>query len=1001
MTSNHLPGRAGRARVLAAVAGGALLAGVLSAPAAGAVPATALFAAPEGHGAACTAAQPCALPDAQAAARTARAGGATDVSVTLADGTYRLARPLDFTAADSGNPTHPVVWAAAPGAHPVLSGATRVRRWSAAGTDGVWAARVPVTSATRQLYVDGAEAPVAQATPAALHFAGGWSGSSTGYDLSDDPAAQSFFAALTPAQLQQVEFDYPGGNGQWTDSKCRVHSLSGTSLVMDEPCWTDTTDRSSFVDGSGGLPSMDTSRMPTTIENAASLLHPGQWFLDQPAHTLYYEPLAAAKPAELDVELPRLETLLQSAGTLAAPVHDLTFSGLTFSYATWNAPSTPAGLADVQSNLHMTGDRNQGMCTFSSPAGTCPWGNITEPHANVSLTASDHVTLTGNRFTELGGAGLNIAYGSSHNLVQGNEFDHLASTAILLGCTADPTPVNPDPAHFPDYTTTNPDTAQTIKDGCTPDPAAVAKDKIGANEIATYNTIADNVIHHIGTDYLSACGITMLFTQHTRIMRNELYDLPYSGITDGVIQGHVDDADHPDNSLNINADNTIADNLIHDHLQVLGDGGGIYMEGHQAAYTYQADGATIDFDATLGHGLQVTGNVIYDQGTSYDTLYDDAGSEWIHFLGNVVFHGLDAETGGQGGCSSTGHFVAERNYFSRPAGHYLCNSPVDSHTDYNTTIPESPQPLDVPNPVLAQAGPDAAHRAFANTTPIETDYVSAPKRVTQHKVTTTQVLIGGAGFAPGIPVYFGAELAPAVQVLSPGFLVATVPTGADAGDVSVGGYVPAPAITTPASGATGVPAAYPVAGTGVSGDVVTVTENGATLCRAPVSDGKWSCDATGSPGQHTLTARQADAAGIGSKPVSTLFVIGTPPPAARVNDTDAAFSYAGFTYSGGRGDGDYQDDLHYATDNGSTLTYTFIGTGIKVFGEQNDDQGHIGVSVDGGASSTVDTTSPDGQRHADVVVWSSGPLPAGVHTITLTKLDGSYLTFDGVEVDNG
>ena len=78
MTSNHLPGRAGRARVLAAVAGGALLAGVLSAPAAGAVPATALFAAPEGHGAACTAAQPCALPDAQAAARTAgRAGRLT------------------------------------------------------------------------------------------------------------------------------------------------------------------------------------------------------------------------------------------------------------------------------------------------------------------------------------------------------------------------------------------------------------------------------------------------------------------------------------------------------------------------------------------------------------------------------------------------------------------------------------------------------------------------------------------------------------------------------------------------------------------------------------------------------------------------------------------------------------------------------------------------------------------------------------------------------------
>jgi hypothetical protein len=56
------------------------------------------------------------------------------------------------------------------------------------------------------------------------------------------------------------------------------------------------------------------------------------------------------------------------------PLHDITFSGLQFSYATWNAPSTSVGFADVQSNLRMTGANNQGMCTFSTPAGSCPWG---------------------------------------------------------------------------------------------------------------------------------------------------------------------------------------------------------------------------------------------------------------------------------------------------------------------------------------------------------------------------------------------------------------------------------------------------------------------------------------------------------------------------------------------------------------------------------------------------------------------------------------------------
>jgi len=64
---------------------------------------------------------------------------------------------------------------------------------------------------------------------------------------------------------------------------------------------------------------------------------------------------------------------------------------------------------------------------------------LTEPHANVTFTASDRITLSGNRFVDLGGAGVSFAYGSSDNLVQGNEFTAIASTALLLGCTADPT----------------------------------------------------------------------------------------------------------------------------------------------------------------------------------------------------------------------------------------------------------------------------------------------------------------------------------------------------------------------------------------------------------------------------------------------------------------------------------------------------------------------------------------------------------------------------------
>ncbi len=45
-----------------------------------------------------------------------------DVTIELMSGTYRLTAPLTLDARDSGTNGHDVVWTAAPGAHPVLSG---------------------------------------------------------------------------------------------------------------------------------------------------------------------------------------------------------------------------------------------------------------------------------------------------------------------------------------------------------------------------------------------------------------------------------------------------------------------------------------------------------------------------------------------------------------------------------------------------------------------------------------------------------------------------------------------------------------------------------------------------------------------------------------------------------------------------------------------------------------------------------------------------------------
>ncbi len=987
---------------------------------AGAATPTTLYASPTGSGTACSLSAPCSLAGAQTAVENlAPSSSGASVTVDLLGGTYRLSSTWEFGAADSGGSGDPVVWQAAPGAQPVISGASQVTGWSQVGSSGVWSAPVPAGSASRQLYVNGAEAPIAQKSPAQLGFAGGWSGTSTGYNISGDSAAKAWFAGLTAAQVAGVEFVYPGGNGAWTESRCRVASYSNGTVTMDEPCWGDVTDRSSYSDASGGLPSMGQSTMPATIEDAQALLNPGQWYLNPSSNTLYYEPSAGQQVGNLDVELPHLQQLLVGAGTLAHPLHDVTFQGLEFTGATWNAPSGSSGFAEVQANLTMSTAGNEGECQFSSPAGSCPWGALSQPLAGVAFSAADDVTVADNQFTDLGGAGLSVMYGSAHTLIEGNEFSDIASTGILLGCTADPEPTNPDP-------TTNPDTPSVIEQDCTPNPSATASDTIGTNEILTDTTVQDNVVHNTGTDYPGSAGITLLFSQGTTITHNDLYDLPYDGITAGVIEGHVDQASSPENSININQDNTISDNLIHNYLSVLSDGGAIYAEGHQAQY-YNAAGdvlpasqyAQADPTQTLAHGLQATGNVAYNAPTSDFTYYDDAGSEWINWQDDVAFN--NAGSAATGGCSSTGHFWITDDYFAAPYGQYACNPPVDSTASGDTTIPNNPGPSDIPQTLLSAAGVTSQYSAF-ETADGPSVYYTSPVS------SADQVLLAGEGFTANTPVFVNGTQASGVQDLSGGFLVVPVPSGTTSPTITVGDpvsmfHVPDtdPAISYSGftlqgnrglgdydnqvyyATANGSSATYTFSGTAIQvyGEQYTdqgnigVSIDGGTqqVVNTVPADGQRHSDvpvytATGlSSGSHTIVVTKL------SGTYATLNGFGV--SSLRVGDGNSSISYSGFSDSTGRSDGDYGDGVHYATANGSTATYSFTGSFIQVFGELNDDQGDIGVSIDGGAQQTVDTYSYDQQRHADVPVYTASGLTAGSHKIVITKLSGSYATLNG------
>ncbi|MFF4896577.1 right-handed parallel beta-helix repeat-containing protein [Streptomyces sp. NPDC001068] len=464
--------RTARGNAVVALAVTALLAATAGAPAPHRPPVTRLYVAPwgddRGPG---TLARPFATPArAQRAVRALVPHMASDLTVSLRGGTYRLTGPLRLTPADSGRHGHRVVYQAygygTALQEPVtLSGGRPVTGWRPArGRPGVSQADVGSLE-TRQLYVDGRRAPRAARggpLPGRLRI------TATGYTTT----SRIPLAWHRPADLEVVHRD------AYVEGRCGVAGISRgaagrTTITMDQPCWRLAR----------ALYGAEALTRTHDVENAPDFLgRPGSWYLDRsrPAHhTLLYRPRAGESLSRTEVTAPVLQTLLSGTGDSAAhPVHDIALRGLTFAHATWLAPDEPAGFAAAWS-MYMRPGRGGDITALTVP------GNVTFRHA-------EHITLAGDRFTHLGAQGVDFAADSSHNTVTGSVFTDISDGGVALGVL----------------------------------PPATR----GRN---TGNRVTDNWIHHVGVEYRAASGVWNSATQDTLIAHNQVDHVPYTGILSG------------------------------------------------------------------------------------------------------------------------------------------------------------------------------------------------------------------------------------------------------------------------------------------------------------------------------------------------------------------------------------------------------------------------------------------------------------------------------------
>jgi hypothetical protein len=396
-----------------------------------------IYAAPDGHGPSCSVQQPCSIEQAKTSAARMAAHSQREVHVELAGGTYRRDAPLRFGPGDSGQNGNRIVWEAAPGERPVLSGGVPIGGWHAdPGNPKLWSASVPAGLATRQLYADGRRIPRSSGnSPVTL------TQTADGFVAADDTLA----SWRNPSA---IEFVFDGGHGAWTQPRCGVAGIAGKVITMRQPCWSnmDLPSTPLAPDGdnpSGGFPSLGESATPTSIENAYELLSPGTWYLDQARHVIYYDPRPGEDPAAMTFVAPTLEQLVTTSSTADDPLHDVTFRGITFAYTGWLEPSGDDGFPDIQATMYVKGPNGantQGLCQYTSPVGTCPFAAWSRPPAAVDLVGTRNVSVTDDVFEHLGAAGLGTYHGASHDLISGNEIVDVSGNGIEFGTTDDPQP---------------------------------------------------------------------------------------------------------------------------------------------------------------------------------------------------------------------------------------------------------------------------------------------------------------------------------------------------------------------------------------------------------------------------------------------------------------------------------------------------------------------------------------------------------------------------------
>ena len=304
--------------------------------------------------------------------------------------------------------------------------------------------------------------------------------------------------------------------------------------------------------------------------NLAFLSVPNQFYLDRSARKIYYK---AAPTQDMNKSLAMIGRSDQLM--ILNNASHLQFDGLSFRETNWYGYQTHnPQIPYVGYTPHQSGDNAQLR---------------QQPVAAIDVIASEYITFTNSNFYNLGGSGIKLRAGASSIELLNNRFVNIAAIGVQIGTGTD-------------YRTTDPKMQN-------------AKIRI------ENNLFSDN-----GSEYWDNPAIMAFALRESSIAHNEIKNCAWSCVALGWGLGKGP----PLYNQNI----TISKNWIHDGMQRLDDGGGIYTNGTPSD-TITIDSNVIERIGNVNSVQKCEGDWRYPS-HMFHGIYHDEGSRFYSDTNNLV-----------------------------------------------------------------------------------------------------------------------------------------------------------------------------------------------------------------------------------------------------------------------------------------------------------------------------------------------------------------------------